>query len=188
MKLSLIQKIKGSYSLILAVTIIQSLLIYFSVSHIKEERKNLTNTIIPIQKLADEVHNNILNEFIVAYKYLIDENNKTLLFKLKDITKKSDSELLELNRKFSYLKSKNRNEGNISAIAAKVSDIRNIETKIVNLVNKKDFTLKDVEKFEPIAQKDSNIVDNNISQMVNTSTKIFVKEENNTNPQIISYS
>ena len=68
MNLSLIQKIKGSYWLILSVTIIQSLLIYFSVSHIKEERKDLTKIIIPLQKLTFSVHKNILNEAILAYK------------------------------------------------------------------------------------------------------------------------
>ena len=179
MNLSLIQKIKGSYSLILAVTIIQSLLIYFSVSHIKEERKNLTDTIIPIQKSADELHKNVLNEFVIAYKYLVDENNQTLLFKLKNIAKKSDSKFLELNKKFNFLKSKYKNEKkNIVLIEKRINDIKKIENKIINLVNKGDFNIKDVEKFEPVIEEDSNIVDNNISQIVNASTKIFIKEEN----------
>ena len=179
MKLSLIQKIKGSYLLILAVTLIQALLIYFSVSHIKEERKNLTDIIIPIQKLTNEVHKNILNEFIIAYKYLINENDKTLVLKLKDIAKKSDTELLDLNNKLSYLKSKNRNEENISDIKEKINDIRNIENKIMDLINKGDFNIKDVEKFEPIVKEDAKIVNNNISKMIDTSTAVFTKEENN---------
>ena len=177
MNLSLIQKIKGSYSLILAVTIIQSLLIYFNVSKIKEERQNLTGIVIPLQKLTNEVHKNILNESIIAYKYLIDEHNNTLFQKLNEIEQKSKNELDELNQKLDYLKSKGKYEKNIAIIEAKIAEIKEVENKIKNLLNNKSFTLKNIEQYEPIIKEDSTIVDNNISKMVDSSTTVFVNEE-----------
>ena len=178
MKISLIQKIRGSYLLILLVTIIQSVLIYFSVSDIKAEREDLTGPKMHLKTLANETQKNLLNEFIIAYKYLIDEHNITLKQKLETIVQKSEKELIEMNKELDYLKNKNKNEEkNISLIEQKLNNIKNIENETVNYINKGDFNLKDIEKFEPVVENNAKIVDNNITEMVNNSTKAMVSSE-----------
>jgi len=177
MKLSLLQKIKYSYLLILIVTIIQSLLIYFSVSNIKEERKDLTDVVVPLQKLTNEIHKNLLNESILAYKFIIDENNTTLLDYFEKIVIKSEKELEELKHKLDYLKLKSKNKKNISIIENKIEEMEKIEDKLSELLKSKKFTYKEIEIYEPILEKTSDVIDNNISQIVDNSTEVFINEE-----------
>ena len=178
MKLSLIQKIKGSYILILIVTIIQSLLIYNSVSNIKKERQAVTGSKMHLKTLSSEVHKSILNEFIIGYKYVIDEHNKTLKEKIEKVTKKSKSKFEEIKKELDHLKNNNPDEQqNISTIEKKIDDTKTLEDKMINLIEKKSVTAQEIEKLEPIVKNDIEIVDNNITQMMNRSIQILASEE-----------
>jgi len=178
MKISLMQKIKGSYLLILLVTIFQSVLIYFNVSSIKEERKSLTNSTMPIQKLSDEIHKNILNEFIDSYKYIIKRNDKYLTH-FKTLTIISDGELAKLKDKIKILKMQKKFEQNISVIEKEINNLQKLENRVSLYISDKTFTVNDIEKYEPKIEKYTNNVDNNISQMVDLSVKTFTSAEGN---------
>jgi len=178
MKISLMQKIKGSYLLILLVTIFQSVLIYFNVSSIKEERKSLTDATMPIQKLSDEIHKNILNEFIDSYKYIIKRNDKYLTH-FKTLTIISDGELAKLKDKIKILKMQKKFEQNISVIEKEINNLQKLENRVSLYISDKTFTVNDIEKYEPKIEKYTNNVDNNISQMVDLSVKTFTSAEGN---------
>jgi len=177
MKLSLIQKFKGSYLLILLVTILQSVLIYFNVSTIRQERKILTNVVMPIQKEADEVHANVLNEFIFAYKYIIS-NNENYLSSLKETVGKINNILKKLKNNMNYLKSLNRSKENVSIIEKNMTKVGELENNLLLEIKDKKFKLKDIEEFEPKITQISNVMDNNISEIVKISVKNFSSSEN----------
>ena len=177
MKLSLIQKFKGSYLLILLVTILQSVLIYFNVSTIRQERKILTNVVMPIQKESDDIHTNVLNEFIFAYKYIIS-NNENYLSSLEETVGKINNILKKLKNNMNYLKSLNKSKENVSTIEKNMTKVRELENNLLLIIKDKKFKLKDIEKFEPEITQISNTMDNNISEIVKTSVKNFSSSEN----------
>ena len=92
MKLNLLQKIKGSYWLLLIITLTQSILIYNSVSNIKSEREILTNDKMKIQNLSDEVHKDVLKDFQLGLEFIINENNSTLKHQFKILDNKINKE------------------------------------------------------------------------------------------------
>jgi len=176
MQLSLIQKIKGSYFLILLVTLIQSTLIYFNISTIKEERKIVTGVSMPIQKLSDEVHKDILKEFGLEYKYIITKND-AYLSSVKNIIKDTEIRLRELNSKLEILKTKGKFEKNVSIVEKKVLDEANLENKLLLIINEKKLTLNKIEKYEPTIENTSDVIDNNLSSMIDKSVATFQNEE-----------
>lgn len=178
-KLSLIQKIKGSYFLILIVTLVQSLLIYISISNIKKERQEVTQSKMKLKTLSSEIHKNILNEFIIGYKYIIDEHNKTLKGKLERIVSKTEKELNKLKRELDTLKESNQDEvKEISTIEEKIKKTAKSEKRVLNYIQRGNFTLQEIEELEPVVESDINVIDNNISGMMKHSVDVLASEEN----------
>ena len=178
MKLNLIQKIKSSYLLILIVTIIQSILIYQSVTNIKSEREEVTGSKMDLKSLTNEIHKNLLNEFIIGYKYIIDEHNDTLKYKMEKLIKKSESELEEIKKQLEKIKNDNINEqNNITTIEKKIGNTERTEDKIISLIENGNFTVKKIETLEPIVEENMEIIDDNITQIMNQSIETLISEE-----------
>jgi len=179
MKLTLLQKIKGSYWLLLIITLTQSILIYNSVSHIKSEREILTNDKMKIQNLANEVHKDVLKDFQLGLEFIINENNSTLKHQFEVLSEKIDKELKELEISLRNVEKNNSNDKDeVAQIESKLEKLNYIDDKVKELVEKKEITVPKIEAFAEEGENIANIIDKNITSMVESSVRNLSDEEN----------
>jgi methyl-accepting chemotaxis protein len=160
MKLTLLKKIKLSYWIILLVTIVQSVLIYFSTYKIDNEIQTISEYKLKINDLTNSVTLNIYKEEVAL---LSKKNEKAEIYK-KEI--KSDISLLQ-----ELLK-------NLEKIQPDESEnIQTLENNLTTLYNLEKSQNTDLTKVENIA----NAIEHNITAMFDNSVKNLENESTNIN-------
>ncbi len=158
MSIGLLGKIKLSYWIILVITLIQSVLIFFSVNVISKEANSLSQYKLKIYEITNKLTINILKESRLLIDPNIHDNEK-----LKGLVKNSEEEMKELIKLFKNVKKTNPSESEI------INNIENNITQIMKLEEKIIHKMGDVKTLDKKLEAITDGLDKNITHMFDAS-------------------
>jgi len=165
-KLTLLSKIKLSYWVILAITLIQSIMIYFSVKNISQEVDLLSDYKLKILEKTNDLSINVLKESKIAL-YPKSEKKEELLRK---ITETIDKDAEEIKKLFEEYKKLNPQEADIiNKLENNLTLIEELDKKIIN--NKAHFLEID-KKIDKLIET----IEQNVTQMFENSVHLLRDE------------